>query len=147
MSSETEDIHSIKTGVQISSEILIPGGSNLIKGDFQQAGIHAGLSFIARILFGLPGAVVVSANSISKAMTGRHLHEHLTDLTGTQAQSSPAAPSRPVAETPSPQTPTPRSAAPDGVTLTSSKRPLPAKKPRAKSAKKRPKTSESRSKT
>lgn len=145
MSSETEDIQPIKAGIQISSEVLIPGGSNLVKGDFQQAGIHAGLSFIARVLFGLPGAVIVSANSMSKAMTGRHLHEHLTALTGTQAQSSPAASREVVAEAPSSQPPAPRSA-PDDVTPTSKGQPLPAKKQSAQSAAKRRKASGSRAK-
>ena len=65
MGNETECIQSIKTGVQISSEILIPGGSNLVKGDLLQGGIHAGLGLIARALFGIPGVVLVSANSIS----------------------------------------------------------------------------------
>jgi hypothetical protein len=118
MSSETEN-QSLKTGVQISSEILIPGGSNLVKGDFQQAGLHAGLGFIARVLFGLPGAVLVSTNSVTKAITGRHLHEHLTDLLG--AQSARETPPRQAAETP------------------------PARRPRTKSATKRRKASGSRS--
>lgn len=125
MSSETVNHQSLKTGVQISSEILIPGGSNLVRGDFQQAGLHAGLSFIARMLFGLPGAVLVSTNSIAKAITGRHLHEHLTGLMGTQAQGSRATVSRQAAETPPPET------------LASP----PARRPRTRSATKRRKAS------
>ncbi len=78
MSNEAESIQSLKTGIQISSEIVIPGGSNLIKGDLVQGGIHAGLGIVARVLFGLPGVILVSANSISKALTGRHLYEHLS---------------------------------------------------------------------
>lgn len=98
MSNETVGQQSLQTGVQISTEILVPGGSNLVKGDFQQAGLHAGLGLLARILFGLPGALLVSTNSIAKAVTGRHLHEHLTELVG--AQSSPETPPRGTAETP-----------------------------------------------
>jgi hypothetical protein len=146
MSNETEGAQSVKTGVQISSEILIPGGSNLIKGDIRQAGLHAGLSFIARILFGFPGAVLVSTNSITKAITGRHLHEHLTALGGTQTQSSSATPAREIVKTPSTQTPA-RPAAPTvpgGATLASKEQPRAAKKPRTRAATKRRKASESR---
>jgi hypothetical protein len=88
MSTEDECTQSLKTGVQISSEVFIPGGSNLIKGDFLQGGIHAGLGVVARVLFGIPGAVLVSANSISKAITGRHLHEHLSANAGKRTQDS-----------------------------------------------------------
>ena len=78
MSNESESIQSLKTGIQISSEIVIPGGSNLVKGDLLQGGIHAGLGIVARMLFGVPGLILVSTNSISKALTGRHLYEHLS---------------------------------------------------------------------
>jgi len=78
MSNESESIQALKTGVQISSEIVIPGGSNLVKGDLLQGGIHAGLGIVARILFGVPGVILVSTNSLSKALTGRHLYEHLS---------------------------------------------------------------------
>src|SRR5882724_636152 len=78
MSNESESNQSLKTGIQISSELVIPGGSNLVKGDLLQGGIHAGLGIVARVLFGLPGVILVSTNSISKALTGRHLYEHLS---------------------------------------------------------------------
>ncbi|SRR6266404_1547118 len=86
MSNESESIQSLKTGIQISSEIVIPGGSNLVKGDLLQGGIHAGLGIVARVLFGLPGVILVSTNSISKALTGRHLYEHLSDPEVKQVQ-------------------------------------------------------------
>jgi hypothetical protein len=63
--------------VLFTSEYLLPGGSNLAQGDIVQGGIHVGLGFLARAVFGLPGLLLVSANSFTKAVTGRHLHEHL----------------------------------------------------------------------
>jgi hypothetical protein len=143
MSSETEYNQALRAGVQISGELLVPGGSNLVKGDIRQAGIHAGLGLIARVLFGLPGAALVSLNSVTKAITGQHLHEHLTALTGTQAQRTRATAPSKAAKKPTSQKTTPPDAptAPDGVTLTSTEKPRPAKRPRTKSATKRRKAS------
>lgn len=75
MSNESND--SVKLAVSVVGETLVPGGAHLVKGDFGQAGLHLVLGFAARSLFGLPGLALVSANSLVKAKTGRHLTEHL----------------------------------------------------------------------
>lgn len=82
----------LKKGVMLSSEFFLPGASNLVKGDLKQGGIHAIVGMAAKTAFGLPGLLLVSANSFTKAVTGRHLHEHLgfTDEPR-QPRSSPAA--------------------------------------------------------
>jgi Family of unknown function (DUF6072) len=90
MSSKDECTQSIKTGVQICSEVMLPGGSNLIKGDFVQAGIHVGLGLMARALLGFPGMLLVSTNSLSKALTDRHLYEHLSTTNEQQVVDAPA---------------------------------------------------------
>jgi hypothetical protein len=79
MASATESVQGVKTSLQFVSEVISPvaGGSNLINGDFKQAGIHAGISLLAGALFGLPGLLVVKANSFTKATTGRSLLEYL----------------------------------------------------------------------
>lgn len=77
MASATENMQGLKTGLQFASELVIPGGSNLVNGDFKQAGIHALLGVVAGALFGVPGLVAVAANSFTKATTGRSLVEHL----------------------------------------------------------------------
>jgi hypothetical protein len=77
MASATESVSGMKTGLQFASELVIPGGSNLINGDYKAAGIHAVLGCIAGALFGTPGLVLVAANSFTKATTGRSLVEHL----------------------------------------------------------------------
>lgn len=89
----TVSLESVRTGVQFTSEMLLPGGSNLIKGDLKQGGIHVALGLAARAFLGLPAMLLISANSFTKAMTGHHLHEHLHLLT-TQA-GKPAAPDAP----------------------------------------------------
>jgi len=80
---------SLRTGVQFSSEVLFPGGSNLVKGDLKQGGIHAVLGVAARMAFGFPGLLLVSANSLSKAVTGRHLYESVASLDGSPGTPTP----------------------------------------------------------
>jgi hypothetical protein len=71
------DVQPLKTGLQFASEIVIPGGSNLIAGNYSQAAIHAGLGLVAGALFGFPAVLLVAANSFTRATTGHHLHESL----------------------------------------------------------------------
>lgn len=87
MSTESND--GVKLAASFASETLVPGGANLVQGDFGQAGLHLVLGFAARSLFGLPGLVLVSANSLVKAKTGRHLTEHLGLTTPNAIEDSP----------------------------------------------------------
>jgi hypothetical protein len=59
---------------EVASEVLIPGGANLIKGDLVNGGAHLVLGLVAKAMFGLPGILLVHANSLVKARTGQHLH-------------------------------------------------------------------------
>ncbi|MGB8508922.1 MAG: DUF6072 family protein [Pyrinomonadaceae bacterium] len=94
MAYESEANDTVKRTVQFASEYLVPGGSNLIQGDIKQGGLHVALGFLARAAFGVPGLLVVSANSFTKAVTGRHLYEHLGLVSSsTPAPPPPAAPS------------------------------------------------------
>lgn len=77
----------LKTGVQLASEVVLPGGSNLIKGDLVNGGIYAMLGLAARAVFGVPGLVLVCASSFTKATTGQSLLEAIK-LPGT---TTPAA--------------------------------------------------------
>ncbi len=77
MASATDNMQGLKTGLQFASELVIPGGSNLVNGDLKQGGIHVALGIVAGALFGVPGLIAVAANSFTKATTGRHLTEHL----------------------------------------------------------------------
>ena len=75
MPNESQD--AVKLAASFAGETLVPGGANLLRGDIVQGGLHVVLGFAARSLFGLPGLALVSANSLVKATTGRHLTEHL----------------------------------------------------------------------
>lgn len=77
MADEKSGKELLGVGVKAAGEYFIPGGSNLVKGDLVQGGLHAALGIAARAMFGLPGLVVVSLNSLTKSVTGQHIHEHL----------------------------------------------------------------------
>jgi hypothetical protein len=77
MAEDTGLSNPVKTGIKFAGEYVVPGGSNLVKGDLKQAGLHAVAGLVARVAFGLPGLLLVSVNSLTKATTGRHLYEHL----------------------------------------------------------------------
>ena len=77
MKSEAEELEPLRSSAKFASEYFSPGGSNMVKGDLVQGVLHATLGLIARSVFGLPGLIAVSANSFTKATTGRHIHEHL----------------------------------------------------------------------
>lgn len=83
MNKDDNSMETVKTGLQFSSEVLLPGGSNLIKGDLVQGGLHAVLGLAAGAIFGLPGLLLIKANSFTKAKTGQHLYEHI-GLTNTE---------------------------------------------------------------
>lgn len=71
------DNNVINNAAMFAGEALLPGGSNLLKGDIKTGAIHTVLGFAARAAFGFPGLLLVSANSFSRATTGRNLTENL----------------------------------------------------------------------
>ena len=77
MADDTVPVNPVATGVAFASEALFPGGSNLVKGDLKQAGIHAALGYAAAAFVGPIGLILVSANSFTKALTGRNLGEYV----------------------------------------------------------------------
>jgi hypothetical protein len=77
MPNATENLQTVKTGLQFASEVVVPGGSHLLNGDLKQAGLHAALGLVAGAVFGLPGLIIVAANSFARATTGHHLYESL----------------------------------------------------------------------
>lgn len=70
-------INPVAASLEFASELIMPGGSNLLKGNFVQAGVHLVLGLAAKAVFGVPVMALVSANSLTKALTGHHLAEHL----------------------------------------------------------------------
>jgi hypothetical protein len=82
----------LKRTLMFAGELLVPGGSNVVKGDYKQAGIHAVLGLVAKSFLGLPGLILVSANSFSKASTGRHLAEELRGACDDEAEEAAPKP-------------------------------------------------------
>jgi hypothetical protein len=96
MANEPEENEAVKRTVLFTSEYLLPGGSNLVQGDIKQGGLHVALGFLAKAAFGVPGLLVVSANSFTKAVTGRHLYEHLGLVSSEPAPPPPVVAQGPV---------------------------------------------------
>jgi hypothetical protein len=83
-----------KVAAQFASELLVPGGSNYINGDFVTGGLHTLLGLAARSVLGFPGMMVVAANSFAKATTGRNLLAYLQqNLVPSGSEPTPPAPS------------------------------------------------------
>lgn len=76
MSNDAND-QPLKTGMEFCGEFLVPGGSNFLKGNWKQGGLYAVIGLAARAAFGVPGLLVVSSDSISVALTGRHIHQFI----------------------------------------------------------------------
>jgi len=84
----TESSQSIRTGVQFAGEALLPGGSNIVNGNFLKGGIYAVVGLAAKAMFGLPGLLIVSANSFSDAVTGHNIFETLREEPRTHSKDS-----------------------------------------------------------
>lgn len=67
-----------KVAVEFVSEALVPGGSNLVKGDLTQGAIHLVLGVVAVMTVGPLGLLAVKANSLAKAHTGQGLLDKVT---------------------------------------------------------------------
>ena len=64
----------LKAGLKLGGEVLVvPGLSLLVDGKLKRGALHCGVGLLAGSLLGLPGLVVVAANSFSLSQTGRSL--------------------------------------------------------------------------
>ena len=85
----------VKVAAQFASELLVPGGSNYINGDFVTGGLHTLLGLAARSVLGFPGMMIIAANSFAKATTGRNLLAYLQqNLAPSGSEPTPPAPSK-----------------------------------------------------
>lgn len=70
-------------GLKLIGEVAItPGISLLLDGKMKSGVVHIGVGFIARRVFGLPGLLLVGADSYSQSVTGKSLLEHVQTLAG-----------------------------------------------------------------
>jgi hypothetical protein len=63
----------------VFSEAIIPGGSNLVKGDLREGAIHLILGIAAGMALGPLGVLAVKANSLAKATTGQGVLDKVTE--------------------------------------------------------------------
>ncbi|HEX4274043.1 MAG TPA: DUF6072 family protein [Bryobacteraceae bacterium] len=87
-----DERQTLTTAAEFAAETLVPGGANIVKGDLKNAGIYAAIGLAARFTFGLPGLLLVSADSFTKATTGRRITEHLGLWQHETPAQPPAAP-------------------------------------------------------
>lgn len=77
--------------VKILGETLIsPGASQLIDGNIKSGGLHILGGLAAKALFGLPGFLLVAANSYTKSVTGESLYKTLVSSGAAAEVAEPA---------------------------------------------------------
>jgi Family of unknown function (DUF6072) len=70
----------LENTVKLVSEVLVvPGTSELLEGHIVSGAVHAVLGIAARAFLGVPGMLLVAADSYSSAVTGKYLHEQVID--------------------------------------------------------------------
>ena len=76
----TNKTKKVETGVKLVGEVaFVPGASLLMDGNIKSGMLHVVAGLAARSVFGLPGLLVVAANSYSTSTTGRSLIENIKD--------------------------------------------------------------------
>ncbi|MEJ2416187.1 MAG: hypothetical protein P8Y45_04515 [Exilibacterium sp.] len=61
----------------IAEKTITPGASLLADGKVVAGCTHAVLGTAAKGVFGIPGLILLAANSFSKSVSNKHLHQHL----------------------------------------------------------------------
>lgn len=66
----------ILNGVKVAGEALVvPGASLLLDGNVKDGATHIVAAFVARALLGPVGWAYIAADSFSKSVSGKHLHQ------------------------------------------------------------------------
>jgi hypothetical protein len=64
----------LKNGVKLAGEtLLIPGSSLLLDGKIKYGMFHAGIGILAKMTLGIPGVILVAANSFCLSLTKKNL--------------------------------------------------------------------------
>ena len=77
MANEKTSTEILSMAVKAAGEYVVPGGSNFVKGDLKEGISHAVLGLAAKAVFGLPGLIVVSLDSLTQAISDKSIPEHL----------------------------------------------------------------------
>lgn len=62
----------------VGEVVVTPGASLLADGNIAAGGLHVVLGVAARVFLGVPGILLVAANSYSKSVTKKSLLQHIT---------------------------------------------------------------------
>ncbi len=76
----------IENGIKLIGEAVIPGASLILDGDIKGGAGHAIVGLATATLLG-PARLLVAANSFSKSVSEKHLHNHIFDLFRTSRDS------------------------------------------------------------
>ena len=92
----------LQVGLACCGEYVVPGGSHLVQGDLKGAAVHGALGFAAGVLFGFPGRLLLSSNSLRTALDRRRPpavapEESVAALPAATAEAAPEVPEPPVA--------------------------------------------------
>ena len=72
-----DGIQTAARGIKLVAELAVPGASLLADGRLAEGGLHLAAGVAARMLFGPIGFVLVAANSYTRSVTGKSIHQHL----------------------------------------------------------------------
>lgn len=68
----------LRNGAKVLGEAFVaPGTSLLLDGKVKEGALHLGGGILAKLVFGVPGLLVVAANSYSQSVTGQGLLQNL----------------------------------------------------------------------
>jgi hypothetical protein len=76
--------------VGMVGERFLTGSSLLLQGRLGEGLVHTALGMLAYNFLGLPGVLAVSANSFSRAYTGRNILDHFQEPETTTPATRPA---------------------------------------------------------
>ena len=63
--------------LKLGGELMVPGFSQYADREFGQGLVHTGIAIVAKVAIGPAGFFLAAANSFTKSLTGKHLHEYL----------------------------------------------------------------------
>jgi len=70
-----QHLQAASRGIKLVAELVLPGASLLADGKIAQGGAHVVAGIAARALLGPIGFILVAANSYTRSVTGKHIHE------------------------------------------------------------------------
>jgi hypothetical protein len=67
----------LKNGLKLVGEMFVPGTSLLLDEKIRPGVTHVAVGLLARVVWGVPGLMLVAANSFSQSVTGKSLIANL----------------------------------------------------------------------